>query len=99
VDFVKIDRDVVRNALAHPSARAVLLAIIAFAGEVGTYVIAEGIEDGAMLNLVRSGDGVGFAPAGRVHGAQGYLLGRPSPESPADRTDDLPAELGGELVA
>ena len=99
VDFVKIDRDVVRNALVQRGARAVLLAIVAFAGEVGTYVIAEGIEDHAMLDLVRRSDGVGFAAAGRVHGAQGYLLGRPSPDSPADRTNDLPAVLGGELVA
>jgi EAL domain-containing protein (putative c-di-GMP-specific phosphodiesterase class I) len=44
VDYVKIDRGVVQAAPSDRGARAVLLAIVTFAREVGAYVIAEGIE-------------------------------------------------------
>ncbi len=84
VDFVKIDRTVVARALTDTAARAVLAGIIAIAQETGAYVIAEGIEDSAMLALVR---GVGVAEPtngtrGGVQGVQGFLLGRPSQTMP-----------------
>jgi EAL domain-containing protein (putative c-di-GMP-specific phosphodiesterase class I) len=81
-DFVKIDRTVVVEARHDPGARAVLAAIAAFAAESGAYVIAEGIEDDAVLDLVRDGDGTLAAKGPRIDGAQGYRLGRPAPSMP-----------------
>jgi diguanylate cyclase (GGDEF)-like protein len=76
-DFVKVDRSVVAAAEGDSSARAVLLAVAAFATQTGAYVIAEGVEDDAALELIRAlGDTV------RVDGAQGFGLGAPSPEMP-----------------
>ena len=53
VDFIKIDRAVVSSAVEDRGARAVMLAIMAFARESGSFVIAEGIESEAMLELAR----------------------------------------------
>jgi len=78
VDFVKIDRAVVVKALSDRAARAVLAGIIAIARETDTYVIAEGIEDTAMLNLARQAGVPNGAALMGVQGVQGYLLGRPS---------------------
>ena len=69
VDFVKIDRTVVANALVDKTAHSVLVGITIIAREVDSYVIAEGIENAEMLDLVQQ---VG------VQGVQGYLLGCPS---------------------
>ncbi len=66
VDFVKVDREVVWRAMEDSSARAVLASITTFARQTGAYVIAEGIETDAMLEMVHDAQGV-----------QGYLLGRP----------------------
>jgi EAL domain-containing protein (putative c-di-GMP-specific phosphodiesterase class I) len=81
-DFVKIDRTVVTESRTDPGARAVLAAIAAFAAETGAYVIAEGIEDDELLELVReSGGGLGVRGP-RIDGAQGYRLGRPAASMP-----------------
>ncbi len=86
VDVVKIDRGVVVKALTDRAARGVLAGIVAIARETDTYVIAEGIEDQAMLDLVRRvGMRAGSGQAG-VQGVQGYLLGRPSEALPAPPT-------------
>jgi diguanylate cyclase (GGDEF)-like protein len=78
VDFVKIDREVVASSARGGSARAILHAVISFADEVGAFVIAEGIETEAMLEHVRAPDKrPGLERRTGVHGAQGYLLGRP----------------------
>jgi diguanylate cyclase (GGDEF)-like protein len=79
VDFIKIDRAVVTAAVEDRSARAVLLAIMAFARESGSFVIAEGIETEAMLELARDPNPSGEARAIGAQGAQGFLLGRPAP--------------------
>jgi diguanylate cyclase (GGDEF)-like protein len=84
-DFVKIDRSVVAAADADVSARAVLLAVAAFATQTGAYVIAEGIEDDAALAFVK-GLGERLGAGLRIDGGQGYGLGRPDPELPAART-------------
>ena len=81
-DFVKIDRTVVTEARHDPGARAVLAAIAAFASESGAYVIAEGIEDDEVLDLVRETDGEHGLRRPRIDGAQGYRLGRPAPSMP-----------------
>ena len=79
VDFIKIDRAVVANAVEDRGARAVMLGIMAFARESGAFVIAEGIETEAMLELARDPDPEREARPVGAHGAQGFLLGRPAP--------------------
>jgi diguanylate cyclase (GGDEF)-like protein len=73
-DFVKIDRGLIVEAMASAEARGVLAGIIAIARETGSYLIAEGIETGEMLDFVRKVHIPNFAG---VRGIQGYLLGRP----------------------
>jgi diguanylate cyclase (GGDEF)-like protein len=94
-DFVKIDREVIVDSAAGGAARAVLLAVISFAAEVGAYVIAEGIETEAMLEHVRHPPRrPGTLRVAGVQGAQGYLLGRPSTAAltvPPDLTADIAA--------
>ena len=79
VDFIKIDRAVVSSAVEDRGARAVMLAIMAFARESGSFVIAEGIESEAMLELARDPHPNGETRSVGAQGAQGYLLGRPAP--------------------
>lgn len=85
VDFIKIDRAVIADSSAADSARALLQAVIAFATEMGAFVIAEGIETEAMLVHARRRPRrpMLLRPTG-VRGAQGYLLGRPSSVLPGD---------------
>ncbi len=80
-DFVKIDRMIIVDAMEDISAKGVIAAIVAFARITGSYVIAEGIEDRAMLDFI--------AKIGRMHdgargirGGQGYMLCRPGQEFP-----------------
>ncbi len=82
VEFIKVDRGVVSAAVEDRSARAVLLGIMAFARELDAFVIAEGIETEAMLELARDPEPARKLVSLGAQGAQGYLLGRPSP-SPA----------------
>jgi diguanylate cyclase (GGDEF)-like protein len=89
-DFVKIDRSIVKNASTDGSARAVLVAIAAFASHTGATVIAEGIEDANVLAVVHAVDKLIDAGGLRIHAGQGYGIGRPAHEMPAGR---LPAIL------
>ena len=73
-DFVKIDRGLIVDAMQNQEARGVLAGIIAIARETGSYLIAEGIETGEMLDFVRNAHVPNFAG---VRGIQGYLLGKP----------------------
>jgi diguanylate cyclase (GGDEF)-like protein len=85
VQFVKIDRAIVSNALTDRTARSVFAGITTIARESRTPVIAEGIETPEMLDFVRQ-------VAGQY--VQGYLLGRPSETIPEIGTlQDL-----GELI-
>jgi diguanylate cyclase (GGDEF)-like protein len=82
-DYVKIDRSLMLSASASTTGRAALIAILAFASESGAVVIAEGIEDVGMFEMVRE---VASSMAlkgnpGLIHGVQGYLFGRPGPAS------------------
>lgn len=88
VDFLKIDGELVTKAVTDRPSRSVLAGIIAIARENQAYVIAEGIEDAATLALVQDGATHDSGTRG-IHGAQGYLLGRPSPNvSTRPRTAD-----------
>jgi len=83
-DFVKLDRSIVAGAPEQSNARAVLLAMATFAAQTGAYVIAEGIEDDALLEFVRTiEDTLPREAATMIQGGQGYGLGRPSPTVPA----------------
>jgi diguanylate cyclase (GGDEF)-like protein len=83
-DFVKLDRSIVAGAPEESNARAVLLAMATFARQTGAYVIAEGIEDDALLEFVRTiDDALPREAATMIQGAQGYGLGRPSAAVPA----------------
>jgi diguanylate cyclase (GGDEF)-like protein len=76
-EYVKIDRSVVLDAMNGGPGRAVILAIVAFARETGAFMIAEGIEDRAMLESIRlDEDGLHEF---WVQGVQGFLFGKPRP--------------------
>jgi diguanylate cyclase (GGDEF)-like protein len=82
-DFVKLDRSIVAGAPEQSNALAVLLAMATFARQTGAYVIAEGIEDDALLDFVRTiDDALPRDAATMIQGGQGYGLGRPAPEVP-----------------
>jgi diguanylate cyclase (GGDEF)-like protein len=74
VDFVKIDRSILVKALTDASARAIFTGITAMARQMHCYVIAEGIEDVEMLDLVQTGG---------TQAVQGYLVGRPTQVLPS----------------
>ncbi len=73
VDFVKVDRAIVSQALTDQAARSVFVGLTTIARELEIAVVAEGIENAEMLDFVQRA---------RVHYAQGYLLGRPSETIP-----------------
>jgi diguanylate cyclase (GGDEF)-like protein len=75
-DFVKIDRSVILSALERGAGRAVVFALVALGNEIGAQVIAEGVENVAMLNVVRSA--INDRPTLTILGLQGYLFGRPA---------------------
>jgi diguanylate cyclase (GGDEF)-like protein len=86
-EFVKLDRSVVVAAATESGARAVLMAMAAFARQTGAFVIAEGIEDEDTLEFLRGIDEGDLSFDTIIQGGQGFGLGRPShdlsPESPA----------------
>jgi EAL domain-containing protein (putative c-di-GMP-specific phosphodiesterase class I)/putative methionine-R-sulfoxide reductase with GAF domain len=69
-DIIKLDRDLARGIDADPIRRSMAAALVAFAGQTGAQVVAEGLETEAELRAVRE--------LGITLG-QGYLLGRPGP--------------------
>ncbi len=72
-DYLKLDRALVSNIDEDPNRRALMRAVVAFAREVGTSVIAEGVETRSELEVLRDAE---------VHLVQGYLLARPGPPWP-----------------
>ena len=74
VDFIKVDRSVLRGAMEKGAGRGVLLAIIVFASEAGAFVIAEGIETQEMLSVIEEMNSGPFA----IQGIQGFVLGMPA---------------------
>ena len=67
---MKIDRSFVEPVLHDSSARAIVKAVLSMCRDMGLPTVAEGIENGAQLDLLRD--------LGCSHG-QGYLFGRPIP--------------------
>lgn len=70
LDYVKIDREFVRDLCANASDQHVVRAVIDLARGFGLQTTAEGVEDQATLDLLRE-LGVDYA--------QGYFIGRPAP--------------------
>jgi diguanylate cyclase (GGDEF)-like protein len=77
--FIKVDGGIVAKATHDVAARGVLAAIVAFAATTGAFVVAEGIEDQAMLEMISRFGGTGDPSGPAIRGAQGYYLGRPDP--------------------
>jgi len=69
-DALKLDRSFVTELIAHPESTAFVQSILSMAHNLKMKVIVEGIETREQLELMRS---LG------TNEAQGYLLGRPSP--------------------
>jgi EAL domain-containing protein (putative c-di-GMP-specific phosphodiesterase class I) len=67
-ELIKLDREMTRDIDSEPVRRALARALVTFGKEVGTEVIAEGIETPAELDVL--------ANLGVAYG-QGYLLARP----------------------
>ncbi len=74
--------------MANDSSRAVLRSLRDLAGRWGAFVVAEGIETAEQLRVVRE---LGLSAA------QGYLLGRPGPDTHLPPVD-LDALERGQLV-
>ncbi len=72
VDYLKIDGSFVRGAVRDPKDRQIVRAVAELARGLGRATIAEGVEDAATLEMVRS-LGVDYA--------QGYHIGRPIPST------------------
>jgi diguanylate cyclase (GGDEF)-like protein/PAS domain S-box-containing protein len=68
IDVIKIDRSFVAELSTGGKQPAIVSAIVSLAGHLGMQVVAEGIETGEQLELLR-GIGCGFG--------QGYLFSRP----------------------
>ena len=69
-DAIKLDLSLTRDIDSDPVRRALAASLVAFAREIGTTIVAEGIETRAELEALRA--------LGVTH-AQGYYLARPGP--------------------
>ena len=70
MDFLKIDREFIRDARTSVADQHVIRAIVGLARGFGLKTIAEGVEDQETVDLLR---------AFGVDHAQGFHLGRPAP--------------------
>ena len=70
LQYLKIDIDFVRDLKTNPANRHLVKAIVGLARDFGYETVAEGVEDGETLELLKE---LG------VDLAQGFLLGRPAP--------------------
>jgi diguanylate cyclase (GGDEF)-like protein len=89
-EYVKLDRSVVVGALTDTHARGILMGVTAFAHETGAFVIAEGIEDDEVLDLVITLPNRAAKP--QIDGGQGYGLGRPDSQLPTTQPMQRHAE-------
>ena len=69
-EILKLDMGLTRGINADPARRALATALVNFAADIDSMIIAEGVETSEELDTLRSLD---------VQCAQGYLLGRPDP--------------------
>jgi EAL domain-containing protein (putative c-di-GMP-specific phosphodiesterase class I) len=78
-DFIKLDMDLIRHIDLDPARRALTSALIVFARDTDSCIIAEGVETASEFATLRT---LG------VEQAQGYFLGRPLPLGQALRSID-----------
>jgi diguanylate cyclase (GGDEF)-like protein/PAS domain S-box-containing protein len=88
-DKIKIDRSFVQGLPERQSSRAIVSAVAVLGRQLGSQVIAEGVENIAQLEALRE---LGCT------GAQGYLIGRPSAD-PFDHLDPVRRDHTAQLVA
>ncbi|MDF3810008.1 MULTISPECIES: EAL domain-containing protein [Rhodopseudomonas] len=69
-DFIKLDIGLTQNIDLDPARKALARALVGFAADTGSRIVAEGVERRSELEALRS---IG------VRKVQGYLLGRPMP--------------------
>ncbi|MGH2635988.1 MAG: EAL domain-containing protein [Actinomycetota bacterium] len=69
-DIIKLDMSITRDIASDPTRQALVTALLSFASDIGTDVVAKGVETARELQVVRE-LGVPFA--------QGYYLARPGP--------------------
>ncbi|WP_119157753.1 EAL domain-containing protein [Caldimonas tepidiphila] len=67
-DLIKLDMSLTQGIDTHPGRRALAAALIRFAQETGSQIVAEGVETAGELEVLR---------ALQAHVVQGYLIGRP----------------------
>ena len=84
MDFLKIEREFIRDALTNDADQHVIHAIVGLARGFGLQTIAEGVEDQATLELLRD-----FG----VDHAQGFHLGRPAPLPAAEKAHPARREI------
>ena len=77
-DIVKIDLSLVQGGIIHDPSHGVLRALQELAARWDAKIVAEGVETGEQLAVIRE---LGMAAG------QGYLLGRPARERRAERLD------------
>jgi EAL domain-containing protein (putative c-di-GMP-specific phosphodiesterase class I) len=75
-DLIKLDVTLTRNINLDPARKALASALVVFARETGSRIIAEGVETASELNALRT---IG------IEKAQGFFLGRPMPLPEAAR--------------
>jgi EAL domain-containing protein (putative c-di-GMP-specific phosphodiesterase class I) len=80
-DFIKLDMDLIRHIDIDPARRALASALIAFARDTNSIIIAEGVETASELATLQS---LG------AEQAQGYFLGRPMSLDKALQSIELP---------
>ena len=83
-EVIKLDVSLTRGIDRDPGLRALASALLAFAKEMGSTIVAEGVETSTQLTTLRS--------VGVTH-AQGYHLGRPAP--PPGCTEEAGDGAGG----
>jgi EAL domain-containing protein (putative c-di-GMP-specific phosphodiesterase class I) len=76
-DYIKLDIDLIRHIDIDPARRALASALIAFARDTDSTIIAEGVETASEFATLQ---------ALGVEQAQGYFLGRPKPLESALRS-------------
>ncbi|OQW63124.1 MAG: diguanylate phosphodiesterase [Proteobacteria bacterium HN_bin10] len=81
-DLIKLDMSLTRNICLDPARKALAAALIGFARETGSHIIAEGVETEAELVTLRQ---LG------VEKLQGYFLGRPMSLAASVRVCPTPA--------
>jgi EAL domain-containing protein (putative c-di-GMP-specific phosphodiesterase class I)/AmiR/NasT family two-component response regulator len=85
-EVLKLDMALTRGIDVDPARRALATALVHFADDIDSVIVAEGVETTEELDVLRS-----LA----VRCAQGYLLGRPAPAPDSSRPARDPGPRGG----